>query len=83
MISYALEELKIRLQFLDSKRFSRDFCLILVFYFLMEKQRYKSIQFNFSLNILNFLHGTDSQILTSQLSTKLNPSVRIFVLLLI
>ena len=39
MISYALEELKIRLQFLDSKRFSRDFCLILVFYFLMEKAK--------------------------------------------
>ena len=33
MISYALEELKIRLQFLDSKRFSKDFCLILVFIF--------------------------------------------------
>ena len=33
MISYALEELKIRLQFLDSKRFSRYFCLIWVVIF--------------------------------------------------
>lgn len=80
-----LEELKIRLKFWDSKGFSGDFCLFAftLFFLMKNKQRYKSIQFYFSLNILNFLYRNGTQILTSQVSTKLTPSLRVFVLFLI